>query len=308
MTRTLPFHTVDAFSPRPFGGNPAAVIVFSEDAAEQQLAADDALLQKIAAEFNLSETAFARKLAGQGSEEEPVYELRWMTPTNEVPLCGHATLATAHTLFSKHHPSASSIRFTTRFSGDLYAVRASSGLIALDFPAASTLTLSEGHRRLPKIVQAVREATGLAEEQIRRVDWWDAFEGAIVELSAEVELEKLSVKAKELGTIGKLITLTVPAPASSGYDIYSRVFAPLLGIDEDPVTGAAHTGLAPFWLAPSSAANLANPTKARQTRMLRAKQVSRRGGEMEVVLSTDGKRVELRGQAKTVMRGEIELE
>ncbi|GAA5913086.1 hypothetical protein JCM6882_005557 [Rhodosporidiobolus microsporus] len=305
MPSTLPFHTADAFATKPFSGNPASVIVFDED---DPRSTDEEFCQTLAVEFNLSETAFSTVQPG-GTEEEPVYGLRWWTPGAEVPLCGHATLATAHVLFSTRHPSAKQITFNTRFSGALRAARnASDGSISLDFPAASLLVLEDGHRRRPKIVEAVVKATGLGEESVKAVAYVDAFDGAVVELGADVDLEKLQVKTTEIGAAGKLVILTQPAPAASGYTIYSRVFAPLLGIDEDPVTGAAHAALAPFWLSTPSSARLVSSADVVASRTLRAKQVSKRGGEMDVVLDAAGKRVELRGKARTVMRGEIELD
>ncbi|GAA6036413.1 hypothetical protein JCM8097_001708 [Rhodosporidiobolus ruineniae] len=315
MPSSHPFHTVDAFTSRPFSGNPAAVLVFSDSEEDQRRAGDDDKNQLVAAEFNLAETAFARKIPGEGSDEEPVYELRWRTPTVEVPLCGHATLATAHVLFSTTHPTATTIRFPTRQSGELRATKSTSSsgdeLISLDFPAGDILTLEDGHRRRPKVVEAVRKATRLEEDAIKRVAWYDAWDAAVVELDSTVGLEALDVKVSELASYAKLTILTQPAPANSGFDIYSRVFAPAVGIDEDPVTGAAHTALTPFWLSPASLPRLSatlSAKDAKKHRTLRAKQVSRRGGEIECVLSEDGKRAELRGRARTVMRGEIELE
>ncbi|GAA5853056.1 hypothetical protein JCM8547_000185, partial [Rhodosporidiobolus lusitaniae] len=264
-----------------------------------------------AAEFNLSETAFARKLKGEqaGTEEEPVYELRWRTPTVEVNLCGHATLATAHVLFSEHHPAAKAIRFASLFSGELRAVRdASTGQIALDFPAADLLELVEGHRRRPKIVEGVVAATKLDESKVKRVAWYDGFEAAVVEIGADVDLAGLKVDIATIKPVGKLVILTQPAPADSGYYVYSRVFAPAVGIDEDPVTGAAHTAIAPFWFSGSSTSRLLTPADNVASGALKCKQVSQRGGEIDVVLSKDRKRVELKGRAKTVMKGEVFLE
>ncbi|GAA5826665.1 hypothetical protein JCM11251_002843 [Rhodosporidiobolus azoricus] len=305
MPSQLPFLTVDAFATKPFSGNPAAVVVWEKD---DPRATNEELCLTIAQEFNLSETAFSVPQEG-GTEAEPVYGLRWWTPGEEVPLCGHATLATAHALFTTRHPSATKITFNTRFSGALIATRnASDGSLSLDFPAADILVLEEGHRRKPKIVEAVKKATGLGDEKIKAVAYMDSFSGAVIELDESVELEKLDVKASDIGGAGKLVILTQPAPASSGYTIYSRVFAPLLGVSEDPVTGAAHTALAPFWLRTASSSRLASAASVVASRTLKAKQVSKRGGEMEVVLDREGKRVELRGRARTVMRGEIELE
>ncbi|KAG0660143.1 hypothetical protein C6P46_004773 [Rhodotorula mucilaginosa] len=306
--REIPFTTVDAFTSKPFGGNPAAVIVW-DDAA---LAADDQLAQQIAAEFNLSETAFSHRLQG-GSDDNPTYELRWRTPTTEVPLCGHATMATAHTLFTQHHPSATSITFQSRFSGTLIARRAGTGPnepIALDFPAAPLVTLEEGHRRRPKILEGVAKAVkGFEESQVVRVAWWDGHKAPIVELAAGTDLENLQITPAPLADIGDLIMLTCPAPADSGFDIYSRVFAPAFGVPEDPVTGAAHTALTPFWLCDDGSLSRLHDggARAKSTASLRAKQVSKRGGELVVTLDEQNKRVELKGTARRIMKGVIEL-
>ncbi|BGP19602.1 hypothetical protein JCM10213_000197 [Rhodosporidiobolus nylandii] len=300
----LPYTIVDAFSPSPFGGNPASVLIFGDSEADQKLAGDEKLMQQIAAEFNLSATAVARRMGG--NEEEPEYELRWRTPTSEVVLCGHATLATAHVLFPLH-PAASSIRFVTRFSGALYARRLGD-LISLNFPAADLLTLENGHRRRPKIVGAVLAATGLKEESILRVVWYDGSESPVVELAEDVDLEGLKVDFPKIEPAGRTVILTQPAPASSEFDIYSRIFGPAVGINEDPVTGSAHTALCPSWLSPESISRLHNADRVKQSRTIRAKQVSKRGGEIDCVLSEDGKRVELRGKARTVMKGEILLD
>ncbi|GAA5984654.1 hypothetical protein JCM10908_003443 [Rhodotorula pacifica] len=303
----IPFTTVDAFTTVAFGGNPAAVIVWDNPT----LAADDELAQKIAAEFNLSETAFSQRLEG-GSDDNPRYELRWRTPTTEVPLCGHATLATAHTLFDKYHPSASAIDFQTRYSGTLVARRIGTGseqIIALDFPAAALVTLEDGHRRRPKIVGAVVEAVkGFDASRVVRVGWADGFKAPVVEFVAGTDLEALEVTPAPLAAIGDLVIFTCPAPADSGFDIYSRVFAPAFGVPEDPVTGAAHTVLAPFWLLDDgSISRLHESASIKSSFSLRAKQVSRRGGEMTVTLDEKKKRVELKGSARRIMKGTLEL-
>ncbi|CEQ40985.1 SPOSA6832_02681, partial [Sporobolomyces salmonicolor] len=312
---------------RSFGGNPASVIVLSSSPEDQALAANDALMQKIGMEFNLSETAFCNPLPG-GTESEPKYEIRWFTPAtgpsvvreasrvrqmvagltfcHRTSISGHATLASAHVLFTTFHPTATRITFSTRKSGSLSAVRhPEDGSISLDFPAGRLTTLEDGHRRRPKIVDAVIKVVK-SKEAIKRVDWWDPM-GCLIELGSEVDLEKLEVDAGLLSNVGDLVILTQPAPVSSGFDIYSRVFAPDLGIPEDPVTGAAHTALAPFWLSAPSISRLPKSSAVQQTSSLKAKQVSKRGGEMVLALDRETGRVELRGFAKTVMRGEIDL-
>ncbi|GAA5904005.1 hypothetical protein JCM8208_001759 [Rhodotorula glutinis] len=340
---TLPFVTVDAFATRPFSGNPASVLVFPlGDDKLQQLAHDDALMQQVAAEFNLSETAYCRELEG-GTEDEPRYELRWRTPVAEVMLCGHATIASAHTLFSDHHPGATSIRFETRFSGTLFARRrppppppSSSpspdpvGLISLDFPSAPAAVLPTSHPRHAPTLAALTSATtpALTAAHVVRVAYYAKWDHTIVEFVPGVDLAQLAVRSDALVRASTRVVLTQPArgppfPARDGEgegevegeddaDIRSRVFAHPLGIDEDPVTGAAHTALAVFWLdrGPEALARLGldpGGGGGKGERRLRARQVSRRGGEMEVVLDREGERVELRGRGTRVMRGVLEL-
>ncbi|GAA5901171.1 Yhi9p [Sporobolomyces salmoneus] len=312
----LPFFTVDAFTRSPFSGNPAAVIVLpsSSDPTLDQptsstssppLEVDDALCLKLAAEFNLSETAFARPLEG-GTEEEPKFELRWFTPTEEIPLCGHATLATAHIIFTHHHPRAQSISFQSRTRGTLIARRnAEDGSISLDFPSSSLVTLSEGHKRRGKVLEKVRKV--VREEDVRRIDWADEIDGVVVEISGEIDLKGLEVDPALLSGIGSMVIFTQPAPRDSGFDIFSRVFAPDIGVPEDPATGAAHTALAPFWLSSPSLSRLPHSSTIKSTSTIRAKQVSKREGEMEIRYDKGLKRVELRGWARGMMSGVIEL-
>lgn len=149
----------------------------------------------------------------------------------------------------------------------------------------------------------------MSEADVRRVAWYDAWEAPVIELSsASTPLAALDVRVSALASYARLWILTQPSPEEE-YDIYSRVFAPAVGIDEDPVTGAAHCALAPFWLVDrESAARLpGGGNEARSTMALRAKQVGKRGGEMVVVLDEEKRRVELRGQARRVMKGVIEL-
>ncbi|GAA5854800.1 hypothetical protein JCM3766R1_003356 [Sporobolomyces carnicolor] len=311
MAPNLEFFTVDAFTQKPFAGNPAAVIVlpaspdFDQSASPASPEVDDALRLKLAAEFNLSETAFATPISG-GTDEEPKFELRWFTPTEEIPLCGHATLATAQIIFSHHRPNAKSIHFQSRTRGALVARKNSEdGSISLDFPASSLVTLSEGHRRREKILEKVK--TVVAEDKIERIDWADEIGGVLVEISQDVDLRGLEFDPSKLSGLGSMVILTQAAPRESGQDVYSRVFGPDIGVPEDPVTGAAHTALAPFWLASPSLDRLHNAANAKSASTLRATQVSRRSGELVVKYDEATRRVELRGWAREMMKGEITL-
>lgn len=257
---TLPFFQVDAFADRPLSGNPAAVMPL-----DQWL--DDALMQAIAAENNLSETAFA---VPSGSDDAD-YDLRWFTPTTEVPLCGHATLASAHILVRDEH-----IRFSTR-SGVLTVSR-DGDLLQLDLPAAPVE---------PREFPGLQEALGACGE---------TFGGqrpesvAIMVLPDEGSVRAVQPDFAALREFPELVIVTAPGDEQS---IASRVFAIPVGIGEDPVTGAAHAALVPFWA----------------TRLGRneftAVQASRRGGLLRC--RDSGERVILGGHCVTVIEGHFQL-
>jgi PhzF family phenazine biosynthesis protein len=254
---------VDAFADRPFAGNPAAVCVLERECPAWWM-------QAVAMEMNLSETAFLHR-EGEG------YRLRWFTPTVEVDLCGHATLASAHVLWEDGHlPPDATARFLTR-SGPLSATRLD-GWITLDFPA---MTL-EG----PVDTGDVAEALGVPV----RSCWLTRFD-VLAEVESEAVVESL---APDMGRIGGLSVrgLIVTAKADSpGFDFVSRFFGPAVGVPEDPVTGSAHCALAPYW-----------SSRLGKTAMV-AYQASSRGGIVRVRL--DGDRVLLGGRAVTVLRGEL---
>lgn len=253
---------VDAFTDHLFGGNPAAVCPLTTWP-------EDALLQAIAAENNLSETAFF--VAGQ----EPV-ELRWFTPVAEVDLCGHATLAAAHVLFVHLGQRGSRVRFSTR-SGVLVVTRTATGY-ALDFPAAE-------FERAPPLA-AIGAGLGATPAEL-----WTAFDYlAVFEREADVRaLEPDFAALAALDLRGVIAT----APGESA-DFVSRCFYPKYGIDEDPVTGSAHCVMAPYW------------QQRLGRRALSARQLSRRGGVLECRL--DGERVILIGSAVDFMHGELAIE
>ncbi len=260
-TMPIPIFQVDAFTDRPFSGNPAAVCLLNRDR-------DENWMQSVAAEMNLSETAF---LVPRGES----FGLRWFTPEAEVPLCGHATLASAHVLWSET-PTAEVLSFETK-SGVLTA-RRKTNLIELDFPAQT--------------VQPMK----LPEEIAQALDVEIEFSGQSREDMIVTVMDEATVRAltpdfaalRKLGVRGVMVT----APADDQpFDFISRFFAPGVGIDEDPVTGSAHCCLGPYW-----AKRLGRNT-------LRGYQASKRGGIIEVEICGD--RVKLRGQAVTVFRGEL---
>lgn len=254
---------VDAFTNQPFAGNPAAVCVLPS-------AADEGWMQAVAREMNLSETAFLLK-------QVDGFNLRWFTPAVEVDLCGHATLASAHVLWSEGwlDPDATA-QFYTR-SGLLTATR-HGDWIELDFPAK----LSESAIAPPALLQA------LAVDPIyigkNEFDY-------LIEVESETVLRQLSPDFTLLRTVpvrGVIVTCRSSDPT---YDFMSRFFAPAAGIDEDPVTGSAHCALGPYWRDRLGKEDFL------------AYQASARGGVVRV--RCQGDRVLLGGQAITVMRGEL---
>ena len=256
---------IDAFTRTPFGGNPAAVCFLE---AERE----DAWMQKVAAEMNLSETAFL--LPGEGG-----YSLRWFTPTVEVALCGHATLASAHALWETDRLELDAeARFLTK-SG-LLTCRRSGDAIEMDFPATP-----------------VREAPppkGLVEALGVEPTWTGATRfDVFCELDGEKAVRTLEPDHRGLKKLGVRGVVVTAVSNGSPYDFVSRFFAPGSGIDEDPVTGSAHCALAPYWAAKLGKSEMAGY------------QASPRGGEVGVRLG--GSRVTLVGQAVTTLAGELRV-
>ena len=256
----LPFFQVDAFAPRPLTGNPAAVMPLDRWLPDE-------ILQAIATENNLSETAFTVPL----DSGEADYHLRWFTPTVEVALCGHATLASGHVLLR-----GASVRFKTR-SGALVVTRGE-GLLWLDLPASR---VSTGR------ADEVLDALGVDGE----VRIGAGANGAIlVRLPDEATVRAVRPDFARLRTIDSLVMVTAPGDRT---DIASRVFAAYHGIDEDPVTGSAHCALVPYWAEQLGRTDFS------------AAQVGKRGGELRCRLAGD--RVLLGGEARTVIEGTFRL-
>lgn len=254
---------VDAFTNRPFAGNPAAVCWLEQEA-------DSKWMQSVAAEMNLSETAFVRR-------REDGLELKWFTPMVEVDLCGHATLATAHALWSSNLvPQGIPLRFHTR-SGVLTCTQ-DGDFIDLDFPATPATAVT--------IPPELSEALGAEPAYLgkSRFDYLAAFDSAETVRNLKPDFRKL----ERLPVRGVIVT---SAADDVRFDFISRFFAPTVGVDEDPVCGSAHCCLTPFWAERLKKSNLM------------AKQVSARGGELRLRLNGD--RVILGGQAVTVWRGEL---
>jgi PhzF family phenazine biosynthesis protein len=257
------FVHVDAFTDEPFSGNPAAVFVLDS-------ARHDDWYQAVAAEMNLSESAFV-------VPDGDVWSLRWFSPTVEVDLCGHATLASAHVLWTSG-AAQGPLRFATR-SGELKAEQDGSG-IRLDFPSRLPL------ERPPD--PGLLESLGIVIDDVR----WVGASGPLwlIELGEPSQVEAVRPDFVALRRIdGDLFILT--ALGGEGGDVVCRCFAPALGIDEDPVTGTAHCVLGPFW-----APRLNRPR-------LRSHQISARGGWVGVEVK--GERVTLIGRAVTVVEGTV---
>jgi predicted PhzF superfamily epimerase YddE/YHI9 len=259
------FFQVDAFTPTPFAGNPAAVLVLAA-------AAPDGWMQQVAREMNLSETAFLVPRAEPGA-----FDLRWFTPGAEVDLCGHATLASAHVLWTEGFlDPAVTARFYTR-SGLLTAARRDDW-IELDFPANPAAPVAP-----PDGLFAALGTTG-AWVGFGRFDY-------LVLLRDEAEVRGLQPDHRALRRLGVRGVIVTAAATTPGYDFVSRFFAAGVDIDEDPVTGSAHCTLGPFW-----------GERLGRDEMV-GYQASARGGVVRVRLAGD--RVRLQGQAVTVARGEL---
>jgi PhzF family phenazine biosynthesis protein len=255
-------HQVDAFTDRPFTGNPAAVCLLPREA-------DPGWMQAVAAEMNLAETAFVWKEAG-------ALGLRWFTPTVEVDLCGHATLAAAHVLWDLGRLGREeAARFHTR-SGLLTATLTASW-IALDFPAHP----AEQVAAPPALAALGAEPVFVGRSRF----------DLLVELRSEQEVRALKPDVRSLATLPVRGVIVTAAADAAGVDYVLRFFAPQTGVDEDPVTGSAQCTLAPHWAARIGRHDLVG------------RQVSARGGTLRVRL--DGDRVSIAGQAVTVLRGEL---
>lgn len=263
-TTTIPIYQVDAFTAALFAGNPAAVCPL-----EAWL--DTATLQAIAAENNLAETAFFVS----GGAEDADYALRWFTPTAEVDLCGHATLASAFVVFNRIRPDARSVRFSSR-SGILTVTRAGE-LLALDFPSFPAVSCDVPAALIEGLVHAPQEVR-LASNYL-----------AVFETAVEI-----AALAPDMGILAKLhphgVIATAPG-AVTGVDFVSRFFAPSFGIPEDSVTGSAHCTLVPYWAQRLGRDHLI------------ARQISARGGEL--ICDARGDRVGIAGRAVLYLEGTI---
>lgn len=273
MTLKIPYWHVDAFADRPFGGNQAAVMVFDEWLPDDVLVA-------IAAENLFAETAFVvRDQTGAAD-----WELRWCTPTDEVALCGHATLASGHVLLTRDAEGRAleRVTFRTRKAGILEVVRKGDA-----YELALPVTLVE-----PQPQAELLAAIGHGGEAF--LSYQGAEQTAIILMKSEAEIRALEPDMEALRGIDLMAICTAPG---TSHDIVSRVFVPAWGVDEDSVTGSAHAALAPFW-----AERLGRDT-------MTAHQASKRGGDLTLRLAKDdgGDRAWLGGPCVTVVEGAFYL-
>jgi predicted PhzF superfamily epimerase YddE/YHI9 len=265
---TTPIFCVDAFTDEPFRGNPAAVCLLEEPLS-------DAVMQKVAVELNLSETAFV-------VARDDGFDLRWFTPTVEVELCGHATLASAHVLFETGRLAiGDTARFHTRWRGELRGTSTPDG-VELDFPAAVSTPVDPP--------PGLADALGAAPVAVGVNDLHH-----VVELADAATVRSLAPEMSALSDVEGVEAVAVTATGDeAGIDFVSRYFAPRFGIPEDPVTGSAHTSLGPWWAARLGRGELVG------------RQVSARTGTVRVFVDRPAAgRITLTGRAVTVWRGEL---
>lgn len=258
---SIPFFQVDAFANRPLTGNPAAVMPL-----ERWL--DDSVMQAIAAENNLAETAYAVP----SERDDADYELRWFTPEAEVPLCGHATLASGHVLIHSEP-----VRFSTK--AGILVVSRRDDILELDLPAPALRKVDE-----PELMRSL----GLSDGPAWLADGCN--DAAIIELPDEAAVRAVQPDFRALRAIHRMAVVTAPGETE---DVASRVFVPYLGVDEDPVTGSAHSALTVYW-----AKRLGRPD-------FTALQASSRSGVLHCRL--EGNRTILGGRCQTVIVGQFQL-
>lgn len=264
----LPIFKIDAFTEELFSGNPAAVVPLPEFLPDE-------LMQNIAMENNLSETAFV-VVKGVGK-----FDIRWFTPTREVRLCGHATLAAAHVMYTASGGELEKMKFKTRGAGTITVTPDPENGYRMSFAADIPVKI-----RAPKGLRGILGG-------IKPMEVWAGIDDLVILLEDRAQVESVTPNFQMLAALDKYRGLLVTAPGKE-FDFVSRGFFPYYGIDEDPVTGSAHTVLTPFW------------AERLKKRRMTARQVSARGGNL--ICEFRGKKVRLTGQAVTYMTGQILLE
>ncbi|XP_031258338.1 uncharacterized protein LOC116116410 [Pistacia vera] len=289
--KLVQYSVVDAFTDSPFKGNPAAVCLLDEDR-------DEDWLQSVALEFNISETCYLTPITHSESDSPPRFRLRWFTPVAEFKLCGHATLAAAHSLFSRGLVKSNAIEFET-LSGiltakkvpDLEANSVSNGeaqecyFIELNFPTVPTTDFNSAE--VSSIYKALNVSTIIDMKITTSEDIFVVLPSAksVVELQPQFyDIQKCP---------GRGIIVSGQATSESGFDFYSRFFCPKFGVNEDPVCGSAHCALAPYWSRKLGKNDFV------------AYAASSRSGVLNIHLDEQNQRVLLRGKAVTVMEGSL---
>ncbi|KAL4603025.1 hypothetical protein ACB092_10G096100 [Castanea dentata] len=297
--KPVKYYVVNAFTDSAFKGNPAAVCLLEEERDEQWL-------QAVATEFNISMTCYLTRLTDTGSDSlkspNPSFHIRWFTPVAEVELCGHATLAAAHTLFSSGLVNSNIIEFVT-LSGILTAkkfleIKTSDSsdvqngeaqecfLIELNFPTVPAIDVNSAE------VSSISSAlNGASVIDIKKITSSDALFVVLPSGESVIEIQPEFDAIRKCPGLG--IIVSGAAPSGSGFDFYSRIFWPKLGINEDPVCGSAHCTLAPYWSQKLGKCDLV------------AYQASARSGVLNIHLDEQNQRVLLRGKAVTIMEGSL---
>ncbi|KAJ4809081.1 Phenazine biosynthesis-like domain-containing protein [Rhynchospora pubera] len=292
--RAIRYAVVDAFTKEAFKGNPAAICLL-EDIAD----VDDHWMQSVAKEFNVSDTAFLSPVisaTGTNGQDEsstiPQFNVRWFTPGAEVPLCGHATLATAHFLFSTDLAKHDTIEFVSK-SGLLVArkiirttLKQETFTVELDFPLDPVVECDASE--VPSIPLTLNGVP------IVKVTKTTACGDLIVELPSGKDVAKLQPNFGEIKECaGRGIIVTGPAPDGCGFDFFTRFFCPQIGINEDPVCGSIHCALVPYWC------------EKLKKKSLTSFMASQRSGVLHLELDEESHRVRIGGEAATVMEGII---
>jgi len=268
----LTLYQIDAFTSKLFGGNPAAVIPLDRWV-------DDDLMQRLAMENNLSETVFfVPHRAGDEGGNGEAFDIRWFTPSVEINLCGHATLASAFVLYSIMGYDKPEIMFHSK-SGKL-RIKKRGDLFQMDFPSWKPRKVEDDPNYLKEIV-GVKNIVGVYKHR-----------DVLIQLDSEADVRNADPNFPAIKKNGEKIIIT--ARANGDVDFVSRFFAPSAGVDEDPVTGSAHSQLIPFW------------SEKLEKKEMRARQLSQRGGELWV--ADCGERVSIAGECVFFMKGEINLQ
>jgi PhzF family phenazine biosynthesis protein len=275
---SVPLYQVDAFTNQAFAGNPAAVCIMEEEISPEAML-------RISAEMNLSETAFVQPPADDGTRK-----LQWFTPTVEVPLCGHATLATSHVLIRELGEDPP-LRFDT-LSGILTVEEEEEGWLRMDFPTDPPKEADPPQGLLKALGCPSGTPTAVSERLwVVRLKTENAVRKLEPDMTALAKVDLGETASGEAPSGDPPLGVAVTAPGRAGADFVSRFFGPWVGVNEDPVTGMAHTVLGPYWMDELNAS------------ALRARQVSTRGGDLRI--RADGDRISVSGQAVTVVKGTL---